>query len=80
MKGGGSFLVIVVGILLLAAVLYGKTGCFGGFWNCVFGGNGGAPAGGGTSTTIPPLNATNGVVNKTQTFTLGQLGYGTNGL
>lgn len=37
MKGGGSFLVIVVGLLLLAAVLYGKTGCFGGFWNCMFG-------------------------------------------
>jgi hypothetical protein len=37
MKGGGAFLIIVVALLLLAAVLYGKTGCFGGFWNCAFG-------------------------------------------
>lgn len=38
------FLIVVVGLLLLAAVLYGKTGCFGGFWNCMFGSMGGGLA------------------------------------
>lgn len=74
MKGGGAFLVIVVGLILLAAVLYGKTGCFGGFWNCVFG------AGSGTTNAAPLQNATNAVVGKTQTFTLSQLGYPSSGL
>lgn len=67
MKGGGSFLVIVVGIVLLSAILYGKTGCFGGFWNCVFGNSGSAP-----NKPAVPSNLTNGIVGQTQTFSLSQ--------
>jgi hypothetical protein len=38
MGNPGAILVVIVGMLILASVVYNRTCCFGGFYNCMVNG------------------------------------------